>query len=679
MHLRALALTVLLAQSGALAAQERAASAAFSDLEWLAANAPFEIVLQGESLGSIAVMLDKLDITALFQRTSASRLRYHGRGPALPSGQHTISVYEVGANGGWTKIGQFPIRLLSPRGFATASFAPTADFASKRQFAEQHSPADNAPERGEFHDATTQIALRTELVRPTTTVRAEAQIAGVTHRNEALRFATEGSQAPKLDLAGYRIDLQRGFTVLSVGHVGTGTMRHLINGFQSRGVALKVGEGRPMSLELAVMNGSSVVGWSNALGLSSDRHRIWNATVGIEACRNAPGTLRFEYGYFQGSTRPLTGFNQGGVVTAEKSRGHALRVTSATVNNRVRLDAGYTVSRFESEIDEQVESGLVVTPIANETRDAYYADASFELLRNRKLGATTAGATLNLRFEDIEPLFRSLGASAQADVRTGAAELAFQIGSVSGTLAHVRARDNLAAIESILTTRTQRSALTLNVPIASILGARWAPILSLQAEGFHQFGDGIPIGGDFAIENVPDLVSRNIVAGADWQIGSVRAGLRLGTTTQDNRQLGSELRDFVTDTSALAFGWTPSPAFSIGGELGLDRNESVEQQKIDSTLRWAANVSWAFYKELAFSGSISNVRAWDDLETRDSENIDGFLELSAGFRLSRVDRRKGRIFVRWTDRRADLIDRTFTLRDSRRSAALTTGLTLSLF
>lgn len=674
MLVRALALTVLLAQTGALAAQERAASAAWSDSEWLAANAPFEIALTGESSGTLAVMFDKIDISALVRPISPTRLRYHGRGPALPSGQHTITVYDVDANGAWTKIGQFPIKVLSPRGFVSTSFAPAADFTGKGQFAEGHAPVDNAPDRASFQDATTQLAVRAELVRPTTTVRAEAQVAGVTHRPEALRFAIEGENAPKLDLAAYRIDLQRGGTVLSLGHLGVGAMRHLVTGFQSRGVALKAGEGRPLSFELAVMNGTSIVGWSNAFGLSNDRHRVWSATAGIEAFRNAPGRLRIEYGYFQGSTRPETGFNQGGVVTAETSRGNAIRVASTTLDSRIRIDAGYTRSRFESEIDEEVEGGLSVTPITDDTRDAYYADAALEVVRNPRVGAT-----LNLRLEHIEPLFRSLGAPVQADLRTGAAELAFHIGSVSGTLAHVRARDNLAAIESILTTRTERSALTLNVPIATMLGTRWAPILSLQAEALHQFGDGIPIGGDFTIESIPDFASRNIVAGADWQIGSVRAGLRLGTTTQDNRQPGSELRDFVTDTSALAFGWTPNPAFSIGGELGLDRNESVEQQKVDSTLRWAANASWAFYKELAIAGSISNVHAWDDLETRDSANIDGFLELSAGFRLSRVDRRKGRIFVRWTDRRADLVDRTFTLRDSRRSAALTTGLTLSLF
>jgi hypothetical protein len=666
------------------AAEQRTATADFPAERWLASRAPFDIILSGEGAAALGVLFDKIDVSALFQRVGPLTLRYDGKGLPLPAGQHTITVFEIDGRGSWTPIGQFPIRILTPRGFVSTRVEPAADLTGKGQFSEAHSPDENAPDRAAFQDGTSQFAIRTELVRPAVTVRAEAQLAGVTNRTEALRFGTEGDSAPKLDLAGYRVDVQRGTTVLSLGHVGYGSMRHLINGFQSRGFAVTVGDGRPVSLQLAVMNGSSIVGWSNALGLASDSHRVMGATLGLEAFRSAPGKLRFEYGYFRGSVRPFTGFNQGGVVTAEKSRGSSLRVASSTLGGRVRLDSGYTISRFESAFDEQVESGLDVTPIEARTRSAWYADMTLELLRNRKVGRTTAGATMSLRLEDIEPLFRSLGSSVQPDLRSAAADLAFNLGSVTGTASHLRTRDNLAAITSILTTRTERSAVNLGIPVATLFGirkgARWVPIVSIQADALHQFGDGIPIGGDFTIESIPDLESRNLLAGAEWQLTpAVRAGVKLGEGTQDNLQIGSENRDFITRTRALTFGWTPRGRVSVGGELGVDRNESVADERTDSTLRWAATLNWTIYKEIAFAGAITNIRAFDNLDARDSENIDSFLELSAGFRLSRADKRKGRIFVRWTDRQADVFDRAFELRDSRRSASFATGLTMSLF
>src|SRR5687768_8764432 len=111
----ALMATLLLAST--LSGQERSAKAVFAADKWIPANEPFEIALQGERSGDVAVTINKLDVTSLFERPDAAKLRYHGRGPALPAGEHTINVYDVEATGKWTKIGQFPIKLLSPLGF----------------------------------------------------------------------------------------------------------------------------------------------------------------------------------------------------------------------------------------------------------------------------------------------------------------------------------------------------------------------------------------------------------------------------------------------------------------------------------------------------------------------------------------------------------------------------------
>jgi hypothetical protein len=208
---------------------------------------------------------------------------------------------------------------------------------------------------------------------------------------------------------------------------------------------------------------------------------------------------------------------------------------------------------------------------------------------------------------------------------------------------------------------------------------RWTPTISLQAEALHQYGDGVPVSGGFTIRNVPDQASWNALFGAEWQIGMCRAAVRFGKTEQDNRQVGSEIRDFMTDTRALTMDWTPRPAFAVGGDLGLDRNTSREQRKMSSTLRWAARMHWGFHKKTAFDASVTNIRGWDDRDIRDSENLDASVELSSELPFVRGKSRKGRVFVRWVDRHAKLVDRSFRLRDLRRSSSFATGLTFPLF
>lgn len=662
----------------------RTAKVTFPPSKPIAANEPFEIELEGEGSDPIVVTIGKLDITALFERPSPEKLRYHGRGPALPPGQQSLTVFEVDGAGSWTEIGQFPITFLSRRGFVSSKFEPTADVTSKGQFGENNTPDEGSADGDQFQGATSQLGLRTELVRPAFTVRGEAQVAGVTLQNEALRFGSEGEGAPRLDLSGYRVDLQRGSTLLSVGHLNIGGSRHLISGFSSRGAAVTVGEGRTVSLQLAAMNGSNVVGWSNALGLDDDEHRVYSATIGVETRPRNPGLLRLEYGYFLGSSKPVSGFNQGSVVSAEESSGSTFRVAAASTNSRFRLDTGYTISNFDDAFDPQLEEGLVVTPIEDETRDAHYADLTLGLLQGRKVGRTTATVGLTLRHEKIQPQFRSLGTSVQADLRTNAGDLNFSIGPLSGTAAHMQTRDNLAGIETILTTQTERSSVNLSLATPSIFSkdgvdARWAPVLTLQSEAIHQFGD-VRVSEDFPAESIPDEVGWNALLGAEWQLGPWRVGGRVGRTNRDSQQVGSEQRDFITDTALMTLGWTAATKpFSVNGELGFDSNESVEQAKTDDALRWGANMNWTFYRDIAFAGAISNNRAWDSLDERESENIDSSVELSAGFKLSRADRRKGRLFVRWTDRRGDTFERAFGSRDIRRNEAFATGLTFSLF
>ncbi|MEO8037075.1 MAG: hypothetical protein ABI837_21795, partial [Acidobacteriota bacterium] len=359
-------------------ADELPVRAGFPPDQYLPSNAPIELRLgrplrSGE--GRLAVFVDQNDVTALFT-AFPDRLVYEGDRYPLPAGDHALIAWLVTADGTWKEVARFPFKAVSRRGFSKAIVAPSADLTSKGQLSESHRPVQNAPGRSTFQDGTMQMTIRTEHERPGLAVRTEGQITGVTFRNEAIRFGEKRDHAPLVDLSTYRVDVQRGSTVLSLGQLGYGSLRHLVNGFSSRGVALKLGEGKALSIQLAVLNGSSVVGWDNFLGLSRQQHRVAGATIGAELIPSRPGGFRVETTLFAGSLLPLSGFNQGSVQTAEKSRGGGLRLQASLPNQRFTIDAGITGSRFSEARDEQVESDLLVTPIPSRTRRANYVDAS---------------------------------------------------------------------------------------------------------------------------------------------------------------------------------------------------------------------------------------------------------------------------------------------------------------
>ncbi len=105
--------------------------------------------------------------------------------------------------------------------------------------------------------------------------------------------------------------MEKGIGKLSLGHISQGTQRHLISGFGSRGVSLGLGFGPWGDFAVAVMNGSSIVGWDNFMGLNRTEHQVTSASLGIDFLAKLPGRLRLETTLMNGSLLPLSDFNQG--------------------------------------------------------------------------------------------------------------------------------------------------------------------------------------------------------------------------------------------------------------------------------------------------------------------------------------------------------------------------------
>jgi hypothetical protein len=389
-------------------------------------------------------------------------------------------------------------------------------------------------------------------------------------------------------------------------------------------------------------------------------HRLVSGTVGLEAAPGTPGLFRVEATVLTGKVLPQAGYTQGVVNDAEESRGLGVRLLAADPTQRVRLEAGFSRSRFVNPRDSTLEQGGVLVPVRPASKNARYFDLSVELLRGAKLGPTLPVAlSANLRHERIDPLFRSISASSQADFQDDGIGITGSIGqiSVQGTLG--RSRDNLANLATILTTRSRTGGVNLALPSGFVLGSASAllPVLTYSLNRIHQFGEGVPVSSDFSATHVPDQMSTSHAVSAQWQGKVWRLGYQLGRSSQDNRQTGRENADFGNLTHAVGFGLTPVPALELGLDAGFERARNQEADQVGRTRRVGASGTWRFTRRSALSAAWSTTRNYDDPRTQELESSELRVEVSQRVDLLRLStgRMNGQLFVRYARRTTETI------------------------
>jgi hypothetical protein len=276
--------------------------------------------------GHLAVLIGQMDISNLLTPTGDS-LSYLPRILPLPAGESLIKVFLVTPSNEWRELTQLTLRVKAtapadaapkqpgdqaqpsasdpaqPASAKKYSFTPSLTLGMKSQMTERHFPDSNRPERPTFTDATLQASLKSEMTDRWFGAQMQLDVAGSEFRKEALRFASLGVNAPKVDMSSYLTQFQ--FNNLNgvkfqAGHTTYGTNRHLINGFGSRGLTLSIPFGKRSDLSLAALNGTSIVGWDNFFGLDRRKHQILSATLGFEFIGQRPGGLRLEAGALSG-------------------------------------------------------------------------------------------------------------------------------------------------------------------------------------------------------------------------------------------------------------------------------------------------------------------------------------------------------------------------------------------
>ena len=671
------------------------ATASFPTDRFIASDSPVGFTLTrplGPSDGRLALVVGSMDVSALAEQ-SATSIAYRPRSVRLPRGESEAVLYLVNA-GAWTELARVPLKVLATGGFTSATTKASAALTMKGQLAEGHSADAPEPERATYQDFSASGGLQSAHMRNGWTLRTQSNYLGVSRREEALRWGLRQNEAPRFDLSDYVVQIERGRTTFGLGHVSTGSNRHLMNEFASRGASVSV-RGGAASLAVAALNGSSVVGWDNFAGLDHGDHRIYSATLGVELRPRRPGALHVNATVLDGSLLPQTSFSQGAVVDAERSTGTGVQLSASTPSQRLRAAVGYTRSRFDNPIerDTELDSGIAVVPVRREVSGAGYVELNAVLLQNATLAKLFA-STLNAgyRHERVDPLYRSVAASVQGDRLQHTGDLGGNIGALSFQLSHGRGSDNLDRLASVLTTRTRTSAATATLPTAGLFRvrrhvARW-PQLGYALMRTHQFGVGVPVDADFSPTHVPDQMSVVHDATAAWQGEKWRLQYRFNRSDQDNRQVGRERADLAGTSNTVSAGVSIRTYLDLSVDASDERQSNRELVQRNTVRRLAGTVNWRATALTTLTAFASTSVSSDVPSTSDADDSEVRFELARGFDLWRNaggGGTRGQLFLRYANQSSSLHQRSLeapdvpTVRAMRAAWTLSSGATLRVF
>ncbi len=576
-----------------------------------------------------------------------------------------------------------------PGGFEKLDFLPALTLSMKSQSAESHFPDSNRPSRPIFADLTMQGSFKTEATRGIFNSQTQFDFAGSSFQQEALQFGRLGNQAPQIDMASYLMQFQVGKAKFIAGHTSYGANRHLINSFSSRGVTMTLPLTTNFDFSLAAMNGTSLVGFDNFFGLDQRKHQIMSGTLGVEFLSKRPGGVRLEISALSGYLLPVSNVNQGNVNDAERSKGLGFRFVASDTKQRLRFDGGFTRSLFFSPSDPLLNQGFDVVAVPVITRNARYLETSFDILKDVELTKTRKlNLTFNFRHENVDPLYRSLAASTQADKINNQFELIATLGEINAQVSHTRFNDNLNNIPSILKSLTRAERVAFGAPLLSIFGKAekpnpFLPRVSYSFDRLYQFGAAIPINGGFELapEAIPNFLGTNQSFSSEWQIDKWRIGYRANHSLQNNRQQGREIADLINFTNAVSFQVNATKSLDVNLELSADNARNIESARTDRLLRLATGINWRVTQRNLVAANLATSFAGDVARTVRNRNAEFDLQWSYQFTLGkeRFKKLQGQSFIRFANRYANSRDNIFQLNNLTKAQTLNIGLSFTFF
>jgi len=732
------------------AAQERSLliTASFAD-KVVRPDEPIELLLsraEENSEGRLAVMIGTTDVSNVFTQEKL-KLRYNAKLWPLPVGESVVTVYLVTKDDEWKEITRFilnvskvnvsasreyrgassqdeadvPVKFLKARLAApfaprlldggvpkderdnvqqppssppqSASknrklkFTPSLTLAINSQPAQSTFPGPQ-PERAIFTDFNLQATLKNDVDVGILKSRSSFDFAGASFQQAALRFGTLGNDAPKVDLSSYLIHFETGKVKYDVGHFSYGTQRQLINGFSSRGITITVPFLKRFDFSAAAMNGTQLVGYDNFFGLSKSKHQMLSGTFGVEFFPKRPGGLRVEVGLLSAYFQPISGANRGVITDLQRSRGVSVRLIASDKAGRFHFEGGFTRSFFASPSDTSLSQGASLVALPNLTRNAHYLETSYDILKGHALTkAKKVNLSVAFKEENVAPLFRSLGASAQADKIQYEFSVNGSINEITAQFSHSNFHDNLRLIPSILRTLNGSTHISLAAPASALLNrsksSPWLPRLGYSFDRNHSSGAAIPVNGGFEIDlsSIPNLFGTNQTFSADWQVKKFTWGYNVNHSFQDNQQTGRERADQGVLVHTGRVGVVATSKLNLNLDLSRESAVNKETGRIDRTYRLGPGVTWQLTKHMGLSANLSNTIAGDAANTSHSRNTEFDASWTYRFERGKESPKKvsGQFFIRYANHYSHALERVFVSDTLRKNQTLTANVGITFF
>jgi hypothetical protein len=635
--------------------------------------------------GRLVVVVGRVDLSALLDM-AGTRVRLPLYRQHLDAGESEVRVYIARPDQSWLEIGRFALRLLDRGGFESLAMRPKLDVQSSGQL-HAHAPPGTPPSgRGDiYQDMALNGGVDGSLSRDGWTSSVQGLVAGATREQARLRAAQLGPRAPEVDLASYVIHVAHRGVGFDAGHLSFGDDRLLVSQFRSRGLSATVALPHGLQFGAASSAASEIVGWDDPLGIARPSHRVFLGTIGFEAIPSRPGLLRLALSALDGSRQPTTSFQQGAVTDREESRGTGAQLTAADPTGRAHLTLGLARSRFTNPADSALSGGASLVAVRPETRGARFGELRVDVLRGARVGPAATTLAVTARHQRVDPQYRSIGATLQADRNEDAIETTATLDALQLQYSLGRARDNLARISSLLTTRTTTRSVNAALPMAQLLrasaGAWWWPQATATWLAVDQRGDGIPPDGGFRLASqVPNQQAGNLTTALSWQraIGSV--SLHYNRAGVDNRLPDGASSNLVTGVAGATFALTLSPSLTVNTDLSSETVHDVTRGFHAHTRRVGVQGDWRPIGHTTLTGALSIAGNEDPAATRQARNVDVQLEASQGFNIYArpKDGSQARIFMRYTLSDAQLrLDQT--LQPMLRQWTMNGGFSLRLF
>ena len=599
--------------------------------EWIKYDQPLKISLASSGLGrktplkrishfsnsdlvdKFQVFLGDSDISSLFDYSN-NQLIFSG-GVSLPPGENSLTINQNHL-GEWKEIGSFSLKVKTPQGFQQAEWNPRLEINIESQLDEKVSGDTSPSDRPHYSDVTSNISLSTRHQNDRYSIESNFNLLSVSNREQAIQYGNKLEEARKLDLSDYSVAIKHGNHLITLGHTSYGSNPLLIDGLSRRGISWNYTNTNDTRYSAASLSGSDITGYHNFLGLANISQEFVNSLgFGINSFEGSAISLRIEGTYLDAQRNSQADFGMGEVVSSETNQGLGFRFIANDSDGKLNADLTIALSQYHNPDDLELSQGDQLTQLDKETAIAHNLNFSYQLVQDWQTpwGSNT-NLTLNGVHSSAEPMYQTLTAFVQANVRNKLLSTQYQIGNVSGNISFQSSRDNLDNIVNLLTTKTTNQNFTSNIPLAQIFTSEsqedseqiinWLPSLDYAYQQNHQKAINSPdseTSGFNGESHLPDQLTTGHSLSANWQFESTSVGLQSSHNLQDNRQIGRELSDFANLQHSLNFNWQQNERTAWALSLSRNRQSDLENNIIQYSSTATLSYAWQSINQLALN------------------------------------------------------------------------------